>query len=101
MAIVDAGDYGRTWDVASDHFRSVVRRDQWVRLLERNVGERSGLPARTVSKASYRTLLDGSSPGHYVLVEFDTVIDGKKGGELVTVTGDGLGAWKTFAYYPR
>ena len=101
LALVDAGEYGKTWDVASEHFQSAVRRDQWVRLLEGKIGQRSAVPERTVRVADYKTLLDGSPPGHYVLVEFDTLVNGKAGGELVTMSGDGEGTWKAFAYYPR
>jgi hypothetical protein len=101
LALVDSGDYGRTWDLASDHFQTAVRRDQWVRLLEGHAGQYSGPPERTVRRSSYRTVMDGSPVGHYVLIEFDTLAGGKPGGELVTLTGDGQGTWKVFAYYPR
>ena len=58
--------------------------------------------SRRVKSAEYRTSLPGVPDGKYVVVQFETTFQNKKGVvEIVTPMQEADGSWKVSGYYIR
>lgn len=101
LKLIDAGDYGKSWDECAPLFREKVSRQQWVENLPKSRAAHGAFKARSFSAAASRTSLPGAPDGEYVMVRFLT--DFEKAAaveELVTMTFIG-GAWRPTGYLLR
>lgn len=100
LALVDAGDYGGSWDSAASFFKTAVGPDQWRQSMEAYRRPLGGLVTREVGSATYLTEAPGAPDGHYVVIEFDTSFENKRSAvETVTPMQDADGAWRVSGYY--
>lgn len=100
LAAVDAGRYGESWDTAAEVFRRALTRAQWEASL-RSVRDPLGkVVSRKLRSATFTTSLPGAPAGEYVVIEYDTDFEGRKGAtERVTPMKDADGAWRVSGYY--
>lgn len=101
LALVDAGQYGKSWDEAATIFRQKVPREQWVEGLPKNRAEYGKLNGRKFDATQYRRSMPGAPDGDYVAVRF--ISDYEKNGaadEIVMMMLDG-GAWRPIGYMLR
>lgn len=100
LALVDAGDYGGSWESAASYFKTAVGRDQWQQSMEAYRRPLGGLVTRELGAATYLTEAPGAPDGHYVVIEFDSAFENKRTAvETVTPMLDADGAWRVSGYY--
>jgi len=101
LKLVDAGEYGKSWDECAPLFREKVTRQTWVENLPKNRATHGAFKSRSFAGAASRTSLPGVPDGEYVMVRFLTDFEKAAGvEELVTMMFVG-GAWRPIGYLLR
>jgi hypothetical protein len=100
LAVVDAGDYGKSWDEASEFFQKRVTKQQWEQMVSQVRTPVGKLQSRQFKSAA-ETVPPGAPPGKYVTLQFNT--------KFATV-GDAVetlflmldnGKWKVAGYFVK
>lgn len=100
LAVVDAGDYGASWDETAAFFRQVVEREQWLEQLTTYRTPLGKMLQRGDALAEYATSLPGAPDGEYVVMQLQTSFENKaQAVETVTAMLDPDGAWRVAGYY--
>lgn len=100
LALVDAGQYARSWAEASSLFKSQVTREEWVSKISRLRPLFGPALRRTVKSTQYLTSPPGAPDGEYVLILFQTSFQNKKEAlETVTPVLDQDGEWRVSGYF--
>jgi hypothetical protein len=101
LALVDAAQYGESWDEASSFLRAAVTREDWERQVGAVRGALGAVRERKVRSRTSTTSLPGAPDGHYVVIELSTSFAQKA--EAVETVTPRLedGAWKVSGYYVR
>lgn len=101
LKLVDSGDYGQSWDSASNLFKAHVSKSQWEKAIQATRSPFGQVVSRKVLKASYSDHLPGAPDGEYVVIQFETTFEHKKAAiETITPMVDG-GEWKVSGYFIR
>lgn len=102
LAVVDSGDYAKSWTNAAEFFRNAISEERWeqaVRSIRDPLGE---VVSRTRKSADYATELPGAPDGEYVVVQFETTFANKASAvETVTPMKDPDGVWRVSGYFIR
>ncbi len=102
LALVDAGEYGSSWDHAAAAFQAAVAREAWVAQIGEVRAPVDPLGERTLFFAQYRATLPSAPPGEYVVLQFRTdMADGGAVVETVTPMREADGPWKVSGYFIR
>ena len=102
LAVVDAGDYGTSWDQAAQLFKKSVTKEQWEQMLSAVRPALGAVVSRNVTSAVYSTTLPGAPDGEYVVIQFETSFANKKSAvETLTPMKDPDGAWRVSGYYVK
>ena len=102
LGLVDAGEYGTSWDQSSELFKAAVSKEQWEQALNSARKPLGELIGRTVISTKYATSLPGAPDGEYVVIQFTTRFTNKKSAiETVTPMKDPDGAWRVSGYYVK
>jgi len=100
LALVDAGEYGKSWEESAQLFRGALGKEKWeqsMRAVRKPLGD---VASRKVQSAEYAASLPGAPDGEYVVVRFGTSFTNKKVAvETVTPMKDPDGAWRVSGYY--
>lgn len=100
LALVDAGEYGRSWDESAELFRSQLTREKWEQSLTAVRKPLGNVVSRKVKETHYATSLPGVPDGEYVIIQFATTFTNKKSAvETVTPMKDPDGVWRVSGYY--
>lgn len=100
LALVDAGQYGESWDGAAELFKRSVTRAQWIDALTKVRSPLGRIESRKLRAAVYLTDLPGAPTGDYVVIEFDASFPGGPAMiERITPMKDPDGAWRVSGYY--
>ncbi len=100
LKLVDAGQFGESWDGAAAVFRGAVAREQWVQAASGARGPLGGLVSRKISSRQYTEQLPGAPDGRYVILQFDAVFENKASAvETVTPMLDEDGVWRVSGYF--
>ena len=100
LDMLDAGDFGQSWDSAAAAFKSAVTKAQWEQAARSARAPFEPLGARTVRSAAFHTDLPNAPPGRYVVLQFETAArDGQTVIETVTPMQDPDGRWRVSGYY--
>jgi hypothetical protein len=100
LALIDAGDYAKSWQEAAAMFRNAVSENQWEQSLNAARQPMGGLISRKVKSATYTTSLPGAPDGEYVVILFATSFANKKSAiETVTPMYEKNGGWRVSGYY--
>jgi len=100
LALIDAGNYGDSWQEAAELFRNAVTAAQWKQSLQGARKPLGKLISRKVKTATYRTSLPGAPDGKYVVIQFDTSFEKKNSArETVTPMMEQNGKWRVSGYY--
>ena len=101
LALVDRGQYERSWQEAATLFRQQITSYAWAQAI---IGVRRPLGAmrsRILMSATYATSLPGAPDGEYVVLQYQTRFDNKQHAvETVTPMLDN-GHWRVSGYYVR
>lgn len=102
LALVDEGEYGKSWEEAAPFFKQAVSRAQWesaVRAVREPLGK---LESREMLGARFTTTLPGAPDGEYVVIQFKTRFARKaEAVETVTPMKDEKGAWRVSGYFVK
>lgn len=101
LKLIDAGQYGKSWDECAPLFREKVTRQTWVENLPKSRAAHGAFKSRSLSATASRTSLPGVPDGEYVMVRFVTDFEKTTAvEELVTMMFVG-GAWRPIGYLLR
>ena len=102
LALVDAAQYGQSWDEAATLFKSAVTKQEWMKAVQSTRAPLGALKSRTFKTATFTRSLPGAPDGEYVVIQFDTRFENKAAAvETVTPMRQKDGAWKVSGYYIR
>ena len=102
LALVDAAQYGQSWDEAATLFRSAVTKQEWMKAVQSARAPLGALKSRIFKTATFTRSLPGAPDGEYVVIQFDTQFENKAAAvETVTPMRQKDGAWKVSGYYIR
>ena len=100
LALVDAGEYGESWDSAAAVFKGALSRAQWEAALEKVRRPLGRVLSRKIRGAKFMTDLPGAPKGEYVVIQFDTSFESAPGKtETVTPSKESDGSWRVAGYY--
>ena len=100
LALVDAGEIGKSWETAAALFKGAVTREQWEQTVPAVRGPLGKVESRQLAGASFETSLPGAPDGEYVVIQFDTVFENKASAvETVTPMRDPDGEWRVSGYF--
>jgi len=100
LAIVDAGNYGNSWDEAAQLFKSAVTKDQWLSALGQVRTPLGKVLSRKLKSATYTKTLPNAPQGEYVVIQYDTSFENKPGAvETVTPMLEKDGKWRVSGYF--
>jgi hypothetical protein len=98
LAVVDKGDYAKSWSGTSQYFKGVVNKGQLVQQLSSVRKPMGEMISRILSSTTPAASLPGAPDGEYVIMVFNTSFTNKKSGiETLTVIKEG--EWKVAGYY--
>ncbi len=102
LALVDAGNYQKSWDEAAPYFKERVKSGEWVKMVA-SVREPLGkVKSRELIGALFTKTLPGAPDGEYVVIQFRTAFQNKaEAVETVTPMKDDKGNWRVSGYYIR
>jgi hypothetical protein len=100
LALVDTGEYAKSWDEAASFFKERVSQDQWLKALEAVRKPLGKLISRTTASTTYTTSLPGAPDGKYVVIRYNSSFGHKKSAvETVTPMLDKDGKWRVAGYF--
>jgi hypothetical protein len=100
LAQIDGGKYSASWQEASVYFRGAVSEKSWSDALTGTRKPLGKLLSRKLAKAQNANSLPGAPDGNYVVMQFDTSFNNKKGAiETVTFMQEKDGKWRAAGYY--
>ncbi len=102
LAIVDAGQYGKSWDEASTFFQGKVTKQQWEQKLDQSRKPLGKMETRQFKSGLPATNPPGAPAGKYCAIQFQTKFS--VGGALVETLSmvlDKNGQWKPTAYFMK
>lgn len=100
LALVDSGEYEKSWNEAADYFKNAVTKEKWAQSLNAARKPLGELTSRELKSADHRTALPGAPDGEYVLMQFTSSFSAKAEAiETVTFMGEPDGKWKMAGYF--
>lgn len=102
LKLVDARQYGASWDGAARLFRDAVSRRDWERSLSAVRSPLGKLVSRRAFSKRYVESLPGAPDGKYVIIQYESSFENKKAAiETVTPMRDQDGRWRVSGYYVK
>ena len=100
LALVDAGEYGESWETAAAYFKSTVTKDYWQQAISA-VRKTFGEPvSRKLGSIRYTQSLPAAPDGEYVVIQIATSFENKKHAiETVIPMLDSDGEWRVSGYF--
>ena len=100
LAIVDADQYGDSWDGAAELFKKAVTRSLWIAALTKVRLPLGKLLSRKLGAARYVTDMPDAPVGEYVVIEYDSnFTTGGPMTERITPMKDPDGVWRVSGYF--
>jgi beta-lactamase regulating signal transducer with metallopeptidase domain len=102
LGLVDSGQYGPSWEQASEDFRTAVKRADWEKGVAAVRGPLGAVVSRTLRSAAYKTSMPGAPDGEYVVVESETAFENAASTiETGTLKKEKDGEWRAIGYFVR
>ena len=100
LGLVDAGQYGESWEQAAEYFRNAVSREDWEQAMKAARVPLGAMTARVVKARQYTTSVPGGPDGEYVVIRFTSSFTNKASAiETVTPMLDKDGSWRVSGYF--
>ncbi len=99
LAMIDNGEYAKSWADAAQYFKKVITEAEWVQKMQ-EVRKPLGKPvSRKVKSETPKTSLPNAPEGQYIVIEFETSFaNGKMGLENVNTRLESNGKWRVAGY---
>ncbi|MGB6995402.1 MAG: DUF4019 domain-containing protein [Thermoanaerobaculia bacterium] len=102
LALVDTGDYSKSWETAAAYFKGALTKEKWEQALQGVRPPLGKVLSRKVKSKQYATSLPGAPDGEYVVIQFETSFENKTTAiETVTPMKDEDGKWRVSGYFIR
>lgn len=102
LEVVDAAEYGQSWDAAASMFKAAVTKEQWEEAVLQARGPFEPMGGRKFLGAKYMTELPGAPKGEYVVIQYQVMAsDNTKLIETITPMLDSDGEWRVSGYFVR
>jgi hypothetical protein len=102
LALVDDGQYAKSWSEAAPFFKERVQEEEWVRTVGLVRGPFGAVKSRELIGARHTKSLPGAPDGEYVVIQFKTSFENKAEAiETVTPMKTPDGEWKVSGYYVK
>ncbi len=103
LSETDAGNYGKSYDMAAEFFRNAVTREEWIRALEKfRAPLGAGVTRRKLLELEEAETMPGAPDGEYRVFQFNSDLPRKRNAiETVTLTKESDGIWRTSGYFIR
>lgn len=98
LALIDQGQYGKSWEAASDRFKDAAERRDFIAKLNDARKPLGNAKSRVLLSKHYTTSLPGAPDGHYVILKYQTVFEKKAAVETVTSMLDKDRKWRISGY---
>ncbi len=100
LALVDSGQYAKSWTEAAGLFRRQLSSEQWEKTVS-GVRESLGkLRSRNLKSAEFSRTLPGAPDGEYVVIQYDSSFENKKEAvETAVPMKDKDGVWRVSGYF--
>jgi hypothetical protein len=100
LALVDRGEYGKSWETAAGYFKAAVGKKHWEQKAAAVRSPLGKVIIRKLKSKQYATSLPGAPDGEYVVIQFETSFEKKKSSvETVTPMKEKDGTWRVSGYY--
>jgi len=99
LVAVDAGAYGKSWDLSAELFQKAVKRDDWEKTLVAARGPMGSAGARKTRLVQYTRNLPNVPEGEYVVIQYETVFENRAAIETVTPVKEKDGNWRVAGYF--
>jgi hypothetical protein len=100
LALIDNGDYGKSWETADEYFQNAVAPLQWQQSLTAARKPLGKVVSRQLTSKQYTTSLPGAPDGQYVVIQFETSFENKRSAvETITPMVNTDGQWRVAGYY--
>jgi hypothetical protein len=102
LKLVDAGEYGRSWEQAAKLFKGAVTQEQWQQAAKGARAPLGKLLSRKLKSRQLTETLPGAPDGKYVVIQYEAAFENKASAvETVTPMLDPDAAWRVSGYYIR
>ena len=101
VAMVDRGDYGRSWSQAGALFKSHISAADWATQVGSARRPLGALVSRKLKDEKTTTALPGAPDGRYDVVQFDSEFANKKTAVETLVMSQEPAGWKVDGYFIR
>jgi len=100
LALVDSGDYEKSWNTAAEYFQNAVAQQQWQQSLTAARKPLGKVVSRQLKSTQYTTSLPDAPDGQYVVIQYETSFEHKKSAvETITPMVNADGKWRVAGYY--
>lgn len=100
LALVDQGEYAKSWKEAAPYFRKAVVQEQWVRSMNAFRKPLGKVLSRKLRSKKYTQTLPGAPDGDYVVLQYETSFENKQFAvETVRPMLDSSRQWRVSGYY--
>ncbi len=100
LAVVDQGEYDKSWEETAGLFKQVVPVEQWRNQLKVFRGALGKVVSRTLKSKQYTTTAPGAPDGQYVIIQYDASFEKKTTAvETITPMLEEDGAWRVSGYF--
>ncbi|MGD9950120.1 MAG: DUF4019 domain-containing protein [Desulfobulbus sp.] len=100
LGLIDAGNYGKSWQTASNFLQSAVSEANWTSVLQASRTPLGTLVHRNHQTSQQATSLPGAPDGEYCILTFSTEFAKKKTAtETVTIMRESDGQWRAAGYF--
>jgi hypothetical protein len=102
LSVVDAGQYGQSWDEAAALFKQHISKSQWERAVGDVRKQTGALKTRELESAQPAHQLPGGPDGDYVVIVYrSSFAMTPVATETVTPMRDADGHWRVTGYYVK
>jgi opacity protein-like surface antigen len=102
LSVVDAGQYGQSWDEAAALFKRNISKSQWERAVGDVRKQTGALKTRELQSAQPAHQLPGVPDGDYVVIVYrSSFAEAPVATETVTPMRDADGHWRVAGYYVK
>jgi hypothetical protein len=102
LRLLDSGDVASSWDSASSRLRGAITKAKWESALLNARGPFEPFGDRRLLQSRYAAELPNAPPGHYVILQYQTVAGGnRRVVETVVPSVDTDGQWRVGGYFIR
>lgn len=99
LAMIDHGEYAKSWQEAAAYFKSVITEAEWVQSMQtvrKPLGKVISIKFKSLTP---KTSLPNTPEGKYVVIQFETSFEkGKSGLENVNAQLESDGKWRVAGY---